>query len=343
MISMKLLVEEYSERSVIMLFVKHRNTDPYKNHAIEEFLMNKFDEDCFMLWKNEKCILIGNYQNAYNEINIDYVKQYNIPVVRRITGGGAVFNDEGNFNFSFISCNVSEDCFNFKKFTIPIVLALNKLGIKAELSGRNDLTIEGKKFSGNAQYKSKTKVLHHGTLLFSSNISDLANSLRVNPIKIESKGIKSVKSRVTNICEHLKISMTNEEFKEYLFNEVYSTTENSNIYQITEDDWKEINKIAEEKYSTWEWNYGQNPQFTMEREKKFVGGIVQASMNFNKNKIQNIKIHGDFFSEKDISIVENALIGVSYEYKSMYQVLKDFNMHNYFMNISIQNILDVLI
>jgi lipoate---protein ligase len=326
-----------------MLFVKHTNTDPYKNHAIEEFLMKKFNEDCFMLWKNEKCILIGKFQNAYNEINIDYVKQYNIPIIRRISGGGAVFNDEGNFCFSFISCNSEKDGFNFKKFTTPIVLALKKLGIQAELSGRNDLTIDGKKFSGNAQYKNKNKVLHHGTILFSSNMSDLANALKVNPIKIESKGIKSIKSRVTNICDHLKVPMTTDEFKEYLFNEVYSTTENARIYELTENDWKEINQIAAEKYATWEWNYGKNPQFSMEREKKFVGGIVQVSMNLNKNKIKDIKIYGDFFSENDILVVEDALIGVSYDYTSIYEALKDLNMNDYLKNISFENIMDVLI
>lgn len=326
-----------------MLFIDHSNTDPYKNHAIEEFLMNKFNEDCFMLWKNEKCILIGKNQNTYNEINIDYIKQYNIPVVRRISGGGAVFNDEGNFNFSFISCNVNHDCFDFERFTTPIIQALGKLGVDAKLSGRNDLTIDNKKFSGNAQYKSKDKVLHHGTLLFSSDISDLANALKVNPIKIKSKGIKSVKSRVTNICEHLETPMTTQQFKDYLFKEVYSTTENSKIYKITEEDFKEINKIAENKYSTWEWNYGKNPQFDIQREKKFIGGIIQVSMNLNKNKIHNIKIYGDFFSEQDVSVVEDALIGVNYDYMSIYGALKDFNINKYFMNISFENIMDVLI
>ena len=326
-----------------MLFIDHSNTDPYKNHAIEEFLMNKFDEDCFMLWKNEKCILIGKNQNAYNEINIDYIKQYNIPVVRRITGGGAVFNDEGNFNFSFISCNIGHDCYNFEKFTTPIILALGKLGIDAKLSGRNDLTIDNQKFSGNAQYKSKDKVLHHGTLLFSSNISDLANALKVSPLKIKSKGIKSVKSRVTNICEHLKTSMTTQQFKDYLFNEVYTTTKDSKIYKITKEDFNEINQIASKKYSTWEWNYGKNPQFDIQREKKFIGGIIQVSMTLNKNKIHNIKINGDFFSEHDVSVVENALIGVNYEYMSMHETLKNFKMNEYFMNISFENIMDVLI
>ena len=326
-----------------MIFVKHSNLNPYKNHAIEEFIMNKFNEDCFMLWKNERCILIGRNQNAYSEINMDYVKEHDIPIVRRITGGGAVFNDEGNFNFTFISCNTGEDFTNFKKFTIPIILALKKIGIQVEFSGRNDLTIGDKKFSGNAQCKYKDKVLHHGTLLFSSNFSDMESALRVNDIKLSSKGIKSVKSRVVNISDFLKSPMNIEEFRKYLFNEVLTNTENAKIYHITEEDLLEINLISEKKYATWQWNFGNNPHFNIEREKRFAGGIVQAFIEVSKGKIKDIRFYGDFFSEKDATLVEDTLKGLNYDYKVLYEALKDFNMDEYFKNITFENIMDLLI
>jgi len=326
-----------------MIFVKHSNIDPYKNHAIEEFLMNKFNEGCFMLWKNEKCILIGRNQNAYSEINMAYVKEHNISIVRRITGGGAVFNDEGNFNFTFISCHTGGDFANFKKFTAPIISALKKLGIQVELSGRNDLTVEGKKISGNAQCKYRNKILHHGTLLFSSNRSDMASALRVKDMKLNSRGIKSVKSRVVNISDSLKYPMDIEEFREYLFNEVLRNTENTKTYHITEEDLLEIDRISEEKYATWQWNFGNNPHFNMEKEKRFSGGIVQVLLDINKGKVQDIRIYGDFFSEKDVAQVEDALKGLNYDYKVLYEALKDFNMDEYFKNISFENIMDLLI
>ncbi|VBB09622.1 bacterial lipoate protein ligase c-terminus [Lucifera butyrica] len=326
-----------------MIFVEHNNTNPYRNHAIEEFLMSTLNEDCFMLWKNEKCILIGRNQNAYNEINLNYVKEHAIPVVRRITGGGAVFNDAGNFNFTFISCRADENFADFNKFTAPILAALKKLGIQAELSGRNDLTIEGKKFSGNAQCKYKNKVLHHGTLLFAADVSELANALTVNDIKLDSKGIKSVKSRVVNISDFLAFPMSIDEFREYLFNEVLSNTENAERYSITDEDWREIDRITEAKYATWQWNFGTSPQFNLKREKRFAGGIVQAYLEVYKGRIQDVRIYGDFFSEKGVSQLEAALKGLEYNYAVLYTALQDFTMDEHIKNVTLENMLEVLI
>lgn len=326
-----------------MLFVNHSCKNPYKNHAIEEFLMDRYNEDCFMLWENEKCILLGRNQNAYNEINLDYVKEHDISIVRRITGGGAVFNDKGNFNFSFISCNTSKDFANFRKFVIPILKALRSIGINAELSGRNDLTIEGKKFSGNAQCKYKNKILHHGTLLYSASVSDLTNALKVRDIKLEGKGIKSVKSRVTNISDYLDSPMSAEEFKNHLFNEVYKNTDDAKLYTITDEDWKEIDRIAEEKYSKWEWNFGNTPRFNVEKEKKFIGGIVQAYLEVNRGIIENVKFYGDFFNEKDVEAVENMLKGVKFSSKCINEALNNINIDEYLKNITLENLIDLLI
>jgi lipoate-protein ligase A len=327
----------------IMIFVEHNNTNPYTNHAIEEFLISKFNEDCFMLWKNEKCILIGRNQNVYTEVNMDYVKKNAIPIVRRISGGGAVFNDAGNLNFTFISRSKNEDFADFEKFTTPILLALKKLGIQAKLSGRNDLTIEGKKFSGNAQCKYRDKVLHHGTLLFSSDVSELANALIVKDLKLNSKGIKSVNSRVVNISECLKTPMRVDEFREYLFNEVLRNTDDAKLYRITGEDWIEIDRISEEKYATWQWNFGNNPYFNLKKEKRFLGGIIQVYLEINNCKIQDIRIYGDFFSEKGVFQIEDALKGLNYEYTVLYKVLKEFNMDEHIKNVTFENMMELLV
>jgi lipoate-protein ligase A len=197
-----------------MLLIYNDKTNPYFNLAMEEYLLKNFNEDLFILWRNESSVIVGKNQNTLSEINLEYIKENNIPVVRRQSGGGAVFHDLGNINFTFIA-NDNNSFSDFKRFTQPIIDLLKTLDINAEFSGRNDLLIDGKKFSGNAQYNYKNKVMHHGTLLFSSQIGDLSNALKVKPIKFEGKGIKSVKSRVTNISEHLKYDIDILEFKDF--------------------------------------------------------------------------------------------------------------------------------
>jgi lipoyltransferase and lipoate-protein ligase len=325
-----------------MIFIKNDNTNPCINHAIEEYVLNKFDDDCFILWRNEPCILIGKNQNTLSEINIEYIKEYNIPVVRRMSGGGAIFCDLGNILFTFISC-VDENKFaDFSKFTNPIIRALEKLSIKAELSGRNDLTIEGRKFSGNAQYNSKDKILHHGSILFSADMSDLVKALKVKDIKFQDKAVKSVAGRVTNVSEHLKVPMSVIEFKNFLTNYVISEQGSDELYEFTDEEWIEIRKISEEKYETWDWNYGHSPKFSYSNEKKFLGGVVQANINVNKGLIREIRFYGDFFSKCEIRELEELLIGVRYSQEDVCEVLDNIDIEKYMSNIRKENLLEIM-
>ena len=196
-----------------MRYIYNDSTEPYFNLALEEYFLKQTDEEYFILWRNEPCIVVGKNQNTLSEIHLEFVKERNIKVVRRLTGGGAVFHDLGNINFTFIVND--ESSFNdFKGFVAPIIGTLKTLGIDAEFSGRNDMLIEGKKFSGNAQCKHKSRVMHHGTLLFSSNMNDLSGALKPKDIKFSDKSVKSVASRVTNISEHLENKLSVLEFKD---------------------------------------------------------------------------------------------------------------------------------
>lgn len=325
-----------------MIFIKNENTNPYMNHAIEEYILKNFDEDCFMLWRNDPCILIGKHQNTLSEINIEYVNNHKLPVVRRVTGGGTIFNDLGNLNFTFISNDSDNRFADFKKFTYPIIQALKKLSINAELSGRNDLTIDGKKFSGNAQYSYKNKILHHGSILFSADMTNLVQALKVKDIKFQDKAVKSVGSRVANIKEHLKENMSVIEFKNFIIESVMSDQKNAKLYEFTKEEWNEIQKISDEKYDTWQWNYGNSPQFGYFNEKKFKGGIVQVNINVHKGLIKDIKIYGDFFSEKDINELEELLKNVKYLKNEVINALDMVDIEKYMINVSKENLVEII-
>ena len=317
-----------------MLLINNTNTNAYFNLAMEEYFLKNTNEDIFLLWQNENSIIVGKNQNTLSEINYDYVKENNIKVVRRLSGGGAVFHDLGNINFTFISCN-DNSFSDFKKFTMPIVDALKELNVNAEFSGRNDLLIDGQKFSGNAQYNYKNKVMHHGTLLFSSEINNLSNALKVKPSKFQGKSVKSVKSRVTNISSHLDKEMTVLEFKDYLMDFINKRDENSHFYELNDKDIESINKLVEEKYSTWEWNFGYSPKYSLYNEVKYPGGNLEFSLDVHDGLIKDIKFFGDFFGKEDISFIENKLRNVKHNEYSIKSALEDVDINNYFLNCNI--------
>ncbi|RDY23780.1 lipoate--protein ligase [Romboutsia maritimum] len=320
-----------------MLLIYNEKTNPYFNLAMEEYLLKNFNEDMFILWRNEPSIIIGKNQNTLSEINFEYVKEHSIPVVRRQSGGGAVFHDLGNINFTFIACN-NNSFSDFRRFTQPIIDLLRTLNVHAEFSGRNDLLIDGKKFSGNAQYNYKNKVMHHGTLLFSSQITNLSNALKVKPIKFEGKGIKSVKSRVTNISNHLKFPMDILEFKDLIMDYLSKINLDNKFYFLTENDISKINKLIESKYRTWDWNFGNSPKYTLFNELKYPGGNVEFNVNVEKGSIVDIKFFGDFFGKKDISFIEDLLKGTEHNEISLKKSLSKININDYFLGSDINTV-----
>lgn len=328
-----------------MLFIDNENiTDPRVNLAIEEFALKHLDinETYLLFYINEPSIIIGKNQNTVEEINADYVRDEGIHVVRRLSGGGAVYHDLGNLNFSFITKDDGNSFHDFKKFTDPVVKALKKLGVNAELSGRNDILADGKKISGNAQFSTKGRMFSHGTLLFDSEIENVVSALNVRMEKIESKGIKSIRSRVTNIREHLDEDMTMEEFKQTLLTYLFEEFDSIPKYELTESDWEEIRKISRERYANWDWNYGKSPKFNVELSNRFAAGSVDIRLHIVKGIIQESKIFGDFFGVGDVSDIENKLNGVRYDREAIEEVLGDLDLSHYFGNVTRQEFLDLL-
>src|SRR5699024_1606906 len=258
-----------------MKFIDNKGiTDPYINLALEEYVLRNFGEqDTFLLFYiNEPSIIIGKNQNSIEEINRDYVEKNNIKVVRRLSGGGAVYHDEGNLNFSFITKDDGDSFHNFAKFTEPVVKALNKLGVPAELVGRNDLLVEGRKSSGNAQFFTQGRMFSHGTLMFNSEIEHVVEALNVSEEKIKSKGIKSIRSRVANIAEYLEEEMTMNQFKEHILLSIFDVerVEDVPTYELTEEDWEKVHEISRNRYQKWEWNYGKrSEEHTSELQSRF--------------------------------------------------------------------------
>ncbi|MCO5249585.1 MAG: lipoate--protein ligase [Chitinophagales bacterium] len=318
-----------------MLCIYHESTDPYFNVATDEYILKYLEEDCFMLWRNDNAIIVGKFQNTLAEINYDYVKAHHIAIVRRMSGGGAVYHDLGNLNFTFTQSGKNSSLSDFEKYTQPIIDVLQELGVHAAFKGKNDIMVDGLKISGNAEHIYKNKILHHGTLLFSSKMKDVSESLRIHPIKYIHKAVKSIPKRVTNISEHLKVPLTIEEFTQKIMNHVLKTFPGARLYEFTEADKKIIRKLRDEKYATDEWNFGRSPKYNFKRAIRTNGGVIEVNLDVEKGGIiQDVKIYGDFFSEKGVDDIENALTGILHDEKTIREALERFSLEKYFKNIS---------
>ena len=329
-----------------MYFIDNKGiTDPRINLAIEEYILKNMDiekDDFLLFYINQPSIIIGKNQNTIEEINTDYVEENGILVVRRLSGGGAVYHDLNNLNFSFLTKDDGNSFSNYKKFTQPVVDALAKLGVNSELSGRNDILAEGKKVSGNAQYSTRGRMFSHGTLMFNLDIDAVVNSLKVKQDKIESKGIKSVRSRVANIIDFLPEKITVEQFRMEILKSIFGGEENIQYYELTEQDWENIHEISKNRYQLWEWNYGKSPRFNIQKTKRFPSGSLDIRLEVNKGVIEEAKIFGDFFGVGDVDEVGELLVGTKYDRAAIAEKLKDIEIPVYFGGITEEDFLHLI-
>lgn len=323
-----------------MLVIESPYTDAYFNIASEEYLLNRFPtEDIFLLYINAPSIIVGKFQNTLAEINLGYVEDNKIAVVRRLSGGGAVYHDLGNLNFSFHTLLANNDFTEFATFTQPVINLLQRIGVAATLEGRNDLLVDGKKFSGNAKTVKKGKMLQHGTILLNSNMSVLADVLKVNPLKFTDKAVKSNRARVTNLIDHFPAGFQLDQFKSMLIDEILHTSNDTKRYQFTAEDVEGIRKLALEKYSTWEWNFGFSPDYNFKKAIKVPAGFIEIHLDVHKGTIQKAKIYGDFFSSRPIEELEAVLIGKKHDPQSIAQVILNVDLPIFFGKVSTEELL----
>lgn len=297
------------------LILNDGNRDPHVNLALEEYCVRNLDtEEPFLLfYVNDPSIIIGKHQNTLEEINLPYVRENGIHVVRRISGGGAVYHDHGNLNFSFIRRFEQGQMLQFEEFTRPVIRALAELGVQAMLGGRNDITVDGRKISGNAQFTTVHSMFSHGTLLFDSMLDRVNEALTVKMDKIASKGVKSVRGRVANISEFLSQPIAMEKFREHLIRSIFEGKDPVPVYRLSRREWDQVHHLADTVYRKWDWNYGKSPRFNIQRVHRFPIGEIDARIDVHEGRIKAVRIYGDFLGSGDLAGLESALIGVPYD------------------------------
>lgn len=317
------------------VYIESQSIDPAFNLALEQYVFDMMptDREYFWLWQNHNTIVVGKHQNTAEEINPAYVKEHGIKVVRRLSGGGAVYHDMGNVNFTFIADAGDIEKLNLQAFCVPVVQTLEKMGIHAQASGRNDITIAGKKFSGNSQYIKKGRIMHHGTLMFDSDLSVVAEALRVPSAKYESKGLKSVRSRVTNIRPYVKENIGMEEFQRILKTNMIQENE-VEVYRLTEEDKRNIAKIQKERYDTWEWNYGTSPKYSVRKKRRAEGcGQIEICLNVEQGRIREFQSFGDYFGNGATEELKERLKGCCLKPEDIRKALEGFDLEDCYRNL----------
>ena len=297
-----------------MICIQINNTDPFFCLAAEEYLLKNFSDDIFMLWQSKDTVVVGKHQNTLAEINYPFIREKNVTVARRISGGGTVFHDAGNVNFCYIKNVGSPSEISFKMFTEPVVEALARLGIEATTSGRNDLLINGLKISGNAEHVYKNRVLHHGTLLFNSDLENLGQAIKVVPGKYESKAVESNRSKVANISGFLDKEMTTEEFTRFLLDVQLMNPANS-FYALTDEDVFRIEELMKEKFSTWEWNYGYSPKYSFKNSFHSNSGSLKIELKVNKGTLETVRLEGSLLNDDQLKKIVLELTRKEHRYE----------------------------
>ncbi|MFS5526298.1 lipoate--protein ligase [Streptococcus agalactiae] len=328
-----------------MKYIVNTSNDPAYNVALEAYAFQKLTDidEIFILWINEPAIIIGRHQNTIQEINKEFIDKNGIHVVRRLSGGGAVYHDLNNLNYTIISNNTQEGAFDFHTFSKPVIDTLAKLGVKAEFTGRNDLEINGQKFAGNAQAYYKGRMMHHGCLLFDVDMSVLGQALKVSKDKIESKGIKSVRARVTNIVDHLSDKITVQEFSDAILAQMKEEYPEMDEYVLSDAELSEIQAMRDNQFATWDWTYGKAPEYTIERGVRYPAGKITTYANVENSTIKSVKIFGDFFGVKPVDDIEKMLEGVRYDYKDVLAALKTVDTSQYFSRMTPEEITKAIV
>lgn len=328
-----------------MIYIESPSTDPQFNLALEQYVFDEMDrgESYFMLWQNANAVIVGKHQNTFAEINRRYVEEHQVSVVRRLSGGGAVYHDLGNLNYTIIADqNLQSGPFDFASFCRPVVAALQELGVPAEVNGRNDMTVDGKKFSGNAQYFREGRIMHHGTILFDADMEAVAQALDVAQDKMAAKGIKSVRSRVTNIRPYLREDVGIRRFMDLLAEKMFAGA--IRRYALSEKDIARTNEIKDARYGRWEWNFGKSAEYAVHKERRFEGiGKLELLLNVEKGVIKGFDVYGDYFGNGDKLDLQLALIGRRLERADIEEALRGVEIGEYFNNLPKEDFVALLL